>query len=186
MARMTSSKPNLFIDWHLPNNYRLQTENLELVPANPQLAEADWNDRKSLSAMLNASVPDEWPPQLVTDESSPNGEGWWDWYVLKRDGERAIAIGIMGLKGWPSISRSIQVGCSFLPEYRKQGHGAEAVDAITSWALGQPNVECVVAETPRDNRAAARVLGKLGFVQVHSDADRFLRFEKRRERGATA
>jgi [ribosomal protein S5]-alanine N-acetyltransferase len=183
---MTVTKGRLRIDWHLPDDFRVQTQNLDLVPANQQLADTDWRDRTSLSSALKAEIPDEWPPELVRDDSSPDGEGWWDWYVVKRDGDQSKVIGVMGLKGWPDVSRSIQIGCSFLPEFQKHGHGTEAVDGIASWTLSQPSVECVTAETPVDNHGAAKVLRTLGFVQVDADDHSLLRFEKRRDKSAAA
>src|ERR1700744_5311082 len=122
----------------LSPNYRLQTENLDLVPGDDRLTATDWNDAAALSNALQARVPETWPPQLVTDQSSPNGEGWWEWYVLKRDPDQAVLIGMVGVRGWPAVSRSVKIGCAFLPEFQRQGHGIEAVNGITSWALSRP------------------------------------------------
>ena len=177
---MTSSRGALHIDWRLPDNFRMRTEHLDLIPTSPQLAGADWLERAALALHVGAPVPAEWPPTLVTDPSAPDGAGWWDWYVVKRDAEGAVLIGMMGIKGWPDVSQEVQIGCAFLPEFQRRGFGTEAVEALTSWALEQPNVRCVVAETPLENAGAATVLRKLGFVPATSDEPSLLRFSTSR------
>jgi RimJ/RimL family protein N-acetyltransferase len=173
---MTVSRGELLADWNLGNDFRIATERLHLVPSGQELANTNWDDHDRLSQLLNARIPSQWPPDLVRDTSSPNGEGWWNWYVIKRENDARDLIGIMGLKGWPNVGHSVQMGCSFLPDYQKSGYGTEAVDGLTTWALTQ--FEQVIAETPLDNAAAASVLRRLGFGQVASDDPALLRFEK--------
>jgi ribosomal-protein-alanine N-acetyltransferase len=180
LSRMTVTRGELFIDSGLADDFRLQTQNLDLIPAGKQLADVKWQDRDRLSQLLNADVPDEWPPELVKDDNSPHGEGWWDWYVVKRDARRSTLIGMAGLKGWPQVSRAVQMGCAFLPQFQKQGFGTEAVDGLTSWALRQPQIERVTANTPVGNYGAPAVLRRLGFAQVDSADPALLRFEKTR------
>ena len=177
---MTSTHGALHIDWGLPQDFRIHTERMDLVPAGPDLVDTDWGDHARLSQLLGARVPDRWPPDLVADRNSADGAGWWDWYVVKRGGDAPILIGVMGLKGWPAVSRSLQLGCAFLPAFHGQGYGTEAVQALTSWALAQTRIQQVLAEVPADNSASAAVLRKLGFVELNrGEDDGFLQFEKR-------
>ena len=176
---MTSSRSHFYLS--LKPDFRLWSNRLDLVPANRETAEVEWHDVERLGQLLDAHVPEQWPPALVQDSSSPNGEGWWDWYVVRRENDKRVLIGVAGLKGWPELSRTVQVGCSFLPEFQKQGYGTEAVDKLTSWALNEPHVDRVIAETPDGNDGAAAILRGLKFEEVDSSEEGLLRFEKSRK-----
>ena len=137
----------------------------------PVLWDARSQDRRKELVILS---------NLVKDTGSPQGEGWWNWYVVKRGPDAATLIGVVGLKGWPEATGSVQFGCAFLPEFQDHGYGTETVDGLVSWVLSQPKIERITAETPVGNRPSASVLRKLGFSQIHSDDEELLRFEKRR------
>jgi len=175
---MTRTGGAVFIDWSMPVGFRLRTQRLELVPAGPTMANAEGLERSRLSELLDARVPDSWPPESV--ESQGSSEGWWDWYALRQDDKETVVIGVMGVKGWPVVSRSVQLGCAFLPEYQAQHYGTEAFGALSDRALSQPHVEQVSAEVNVHNAAAIGVLKKLGFSQLSKEQDGFLLFEKRR------
>ena len=173
---MTVTRGHLGAQFQLPANFRVQTDRLHLVPSLGELAGADWNQHHQLSQLLGAAVPAEWPPDLVIDHHSPNGEGWWDWYIVKHDDGQPVLIGMAGLKGWPMVSADVQLGCAFLPEFQSHAYGTEAVEALTAWALSQLGVQRVTAETPVDNQGAIAVLTSLGFGRLESDDPALLRF----------
>ena len=175
---MTRTGGAVFIDWSLPVGFRLRTQRLELVPAEPNMVNAAGLEPSRLSELLDARVPDSWPPESVDSQGS--SEGWWDWYALRRDDNGAVVIGVMGVKGWPLVSKSVQMGCTFLPEYQAQRYGTEAFGALSDWALSQPDVEQVSAEVNVGNAAAIGVLKRLGFSQLPNDQDGFLIFQRRR------
>ena len=178
---MTVSHGRIHIDWGLPENFRIQTDRLDLVPGEPQPADTDWQERGRLSELLTAHVPNQWPPDLVVDRSSPDGAGWWNWYIVRRELDQPVLIGMAGIKGWPAVSGSVQTGCAFLPQFQGQGCGTEAIKGLTSWLLARPQVERVIAETPVDNDGANSVLRKVGFVLSNSNTEEgLLRFEKTR------
>src|SRR5579885_3507349 len=105
---MTVQRGREFAGSVLPENFRVRTENLDLIPAVDRLAGLDWRDTGGLATALKVRVPETWPPPLVIDESSPNGEGWWEWYVVKREEDGPVLIGMVGVKGWARVSRSVQ------------------------------------------------------------------------------
>jgi RimJ/RimL family protein N-acetyltransferase len=181
LRSMTSTRGEIQIDWQLPENFRIHTERLDLVPGSAQLANTDWRERDYLSELLGVQVPNQWPPELVVDRRSTDGSAWWDWYVVKRDVDRPILIGVAGIKGWPAVTGDVQLGCAFLPQFQGSGYGTEAVNGLTSWSLTHPHVDRVIAETPVGNNAAAGVLRKLGFELLSShDEEGLLRFQKTR------
>ena len=177
---MTSTRGNLRVDLNFPTGFRLRSQRLELIPAGAELAAVDWQFRGTLSALLGARVPAAWPPELVADADAAQG-GWWDWYVVRKDDEQQPElVGVAGLKGWPSVTGSVQIGCSFLPQAQGKGYGTEAVEALTSWLLTQPGVGTVTANVPRGNEASAAILRKLGFRPGASQEGSMIRFERAR------
>ena len=47
--------------------------------------------------------------------------------------------------------------------YKNQGFACEAVQAVAAWALREPDVRAIEAETDASNLASQRVLEKCGF-----------------------
>ena len=88
----------------------------------------------------------------------------WDWYAIwvieRKDGSH---VGDLSFKGF-SADGSVEIGYGVSEENRGNGYATEAVDAVAAWALSQPGVYRVEAETASENRASQRVLEKCGFV----------------------
>jgi ribosomal-protein-alanine N-acetyltransferase len=88
----------------------------------------------------------------------------WVWYAIwmieLKDG---TPVGNLSFKGYHP-NGSVEIGYGIMEEYREHGYATEAVEAVVKWALKQPGVTCVEAETEPDNRASQRVLKKCGFV----------------------
>ena len=152
----------------------IQTGRLKLMPATVDLARAEVDDRHELGRLLGASVPDDWPPESLADalplflswlEAAPDRVGWFGWYALAADDGTALPVLVAsgGFKG-PPRDGTVEVGYSVLPKFQGRGYATEIVRALIGWALGQPSVACVVAETEWANPASVRVLSKAGFV----------------------
>ena len=88
----------------------------------------------------------------------------WVWYAIwmieLKDG---TPVGNLSFKGYHSDG-SVEIGYGIMEGYREHGYATEAVEAVVKWALKQPGVTCVEAETEPDNRASQLVLKKCGFV----------------------
>jgi ribosomal-protein-alanine N-acetyltransferase len=147
------------------------------VAGTPDLIRAEMDDRERFADLLDARVPDGWPPEEVGEatlefmaqwlEEGPEQAGWWCWYFLLRPeaaGERVL-IGNGGFKGRPSRQGTVEIGYSIDPSFRNSGYATEAVKALVGWAFRQPHVERVIAETEPGNEPSRRVLEKAGFVQ---------------------
>ena len=177
---MTVTRGGMVVDWRLPEDFRIHTARLDLIPARQEHLNTESQSRTELSRLLNARVAEHWPPEIVPDRDS-DGTGWWDWYVVTRDSP-SVLIGVCGIKGWPSVSQSVQTGCAFLEEFQGQGYGKEAVDGLVSWVLQQPGVERVLAEVSIGNAAAIGILRRLGFDELDLDAPaQLLRFAKNKK-----
>ena len=87
----------------------------------------------------------------------------WEWYaawaIEKKDGTH---IGDLCFKGF-NDDGSVEIGYGITEEYQGKGYATEAVEAVIVWALEQPGVRQVEAETEQDNKKSQRVLEKCGF-----------------------
>lgn len=88
----------------------------------------------------------------------------WEWYAIwmieLKDGTH---IGELCFKGITEDG-SAEIGYGISEEYQGFGYATEAVTAAVSWAFEQNKINCVTAETDKDNIASIRVLQKSGFI----------------------
>ncbi len=88
----------------------------------------------------------------------------WDWYAIwmieLKDGTH---IGELCFKGLSPDGIS-EIGYGINDDYQGYGYATEAVKAVSEWALRQPIVTSLEAETNEDNISSKRVLDKCGFV----------------------
>ena len=88
----------------------------------------------------------------------------WDWYAIWMiELKDCTHIGEICFKGL-SEKGVVEIGYGIADEYQGRGYATEAVSAIVKWALMQPGVTNVVAETEKSNIASQRVLNKAGFL----------------------
>ena len=156
---------------------RLETPRLTLVAATVEYARAEFaglgRDWGEMARLLGAVVPANWPPETTRDalplflewlEAAPHLVGWYGWYALLRDesGGLPTLVGGGGFLGTPEGGVAT-TGYSVLPQFQNRGYATELVGALINWALGQPGVTAIAAETEGPNPASERVLAKLGF-----------------------
>jgi len=153
---------------------RICSDRLELRAATLELAESELGDRVELARALDAAVPAEWPPESLADalpvfrdllRSHPDWHGWLGWYGVLTEGERVLA-GSIGFKGPPGVDGMVEVGYSVLPRFQGRGLATEMLRTLLAWALRQPAVSIVEAETYPGNLASRRVLAKAGFAPI--------------------
>ena len=104
----------------------------------------------------------------------------WVWYAIWiiecKDGSH---VGDLSFKGF-NDDGSVEIGYGIDEAHQGQGYATEAVNAAVMWALQQPGITCVEAETEPNNKASQRVLEKCGFVPLGIDGEegpRFVRSE---------
>ena len=91
----------------------------------------------------------------------PEQRQWYaTWMIEQKDGTH---IGDLCFKGL-NPDGSVEIGYGINEEKQGHGYATEATAAATAWALRQPGVSRVDAETDPDNKKSQRVLEKCGFV----------------------
>ena len=104
----------------------------------------------------------------------------WLWYVIwiieRKDGSH---LGDLSFKGF-NDDGSVEIGYGIDEAHQGQGYATEAVNAAVMWALQQPGVTRVEAETEPDNKASQRVLEKCGFIPSEIDGEEGPRFVRTR------
>ena len=172
----------------------IHTSRLLLVPVTADLVALEITGNDVLGQALNAEVPKEWPPEELADalpwfleqlKANPELAGWLGWYglLLRGSGELPLLVGSGGFFGLPEEG-TVEVGYSVLPQFQRRGYATEMVGALVEWALSQPTVHRVVAETKSDNVASLGVLNKLGFLGIGAGREKeMLKFERMREAG---
>lgn len=164
----------------------LTSDRLELIAGTLELACADFADRQGFSRLLNARVPDNWPPPLNNlqsmewsvrfAETHPDDLGWGTWYFVRQNDR--ITIGNGGFKGTPLQDGTVEIGYSIIPEFQKLGYASEAVKALLAWAFEHTEVNRVIAETLPELTQSIRVLEKNGFFHIGAGSEEgVIRFE---------
>ena len=93
------------------------------------------------------------------------------WFlVVQGDG---VVAGSACFKGAPDAAGRVEIGYGLEKACEKQGYMTEAVRALCAWALRQPGVRHVAAETDPDNRLSQHVLQRSGFHPAEADTVRW-------------
>jgi RimJ/RimL family protein N-acetyltransferase len=147
----------------------------------PEMARATITDRAHLAKLLNAHVPEDFPPKIMADvmsyfaerlEQDPELVGWWVWYILlKQATQFRTVIGTVGFNGYPDLAGYLLMGYFTLSRYEGQGYTTEAAAGLLRWAFQQPQVEGVMAETFPTHIASVRVMKKNGMVLLGTGSE---------------
>jgi ribosomal-protein-alanine N-acetyltransferase len=154
---------------------QLRTARLELTSATIPLSESELGDRTEFARLLGATVPPEWPPETAADalplflgwlREHPDWDGWLGWYAVRVDGRERVLVAGGGFLGAPDADGMVEMGYSVLPAFQRQGVASEMVAALCGWALAQPAVQRIEADTDRGNAGSWALLARAGFVEI--------------------
>jgi RimJ/RimL family protein N-acetyltransferase len=171
----------------------LNTARLELVACTPDMLRAEGDDLARFAALLNARIPESWPPELYDDdarlwtlravEQAPEHEGWWMYYLVADDGDGRALVGVAGYKGPPGDDGTVEVGYGVLPEHRRRGYATEATQALVDRAFSFPAVARVTAETYPHLGPSIGVMEKCGLTFAGAGSEEgVVRYELPRKR----
>jgi ribosomal-protein-alanine N-acetyltransferase len=144
----------------------LDAENLRLSLLDPRQME------RNLGVQPSDTVPDGELRQALEQMLAGvlKDEKDYPWYthwliVLRHENHR---IGGFCFKGPPSENGEVEVGYGLEPEHQGKGYMSEALRGAVAWALAQPGVSTVLAETIKSNIASHRALKRAGFA-IHRE-----------------
>lgn len=90
--------------------------------------------------------------------------------VVRRDD--CVVIGDIGFHAPPDEFGDVSIGFGVVPVVRGEGYATEALRAMLAWALEQPEIRTVHADTDLVNIASQHVLTAAGMRLVEDDGDR--------------
>ena len=156
----------------------IETNRLRIYPASREQMEA------FIAAEMDAELKKAYTEMLEGCMHHPDQWQWYAmWMIELLDGTH---IGDLCFKGL-GANGTTEIGYGISEEYQGQGYATEAVDAVVAWALQQPSVTRVEAETEPDNCASQRVLEKCGFLPsgtIGEEGPRFFMTAYRKHRRA--
>ena len=129
--------------------------------------------RLLIEAQTSEEMKAAYGEMLAGCQAKPEQRQWYAvWFLRLKSGE---TIGDYCFKGL-FADGSVEIGYGLEPEYWGKGYGTEAVIAAVDWALKQPGVKRIEAETEPGNIASQRVLEKAGFVPAGTNGEEGPRF----------
>ena len=133
----------------------IQTERLTIHPA------SDAEMRDLIGHTDDEGLKLAYTEMLTMAVENPQYRPWYAaWFIETPDGQRVGELCFKGL----SANGTAEIGYGILPDFQNRGYATEAVKAVTDWALSQPNVNTITAETEADNLASQKVLLNCGFL----------------------
>lgn len=91
------------------------------------------------------------------------------WTIVLK--EQRVMVGDLCFKGAPNEAGEVEIGYGTYPDFQGRGIMTEAVGAICRWALRQPGVTTVLAETDKENPASQIILLRNGFTSFRDDGN---------------
>lgn len=110
--------------------------------------------------------------QLGQERNGAQAAGFTHYQVLARPDD--VVVGDIGFHAPPDELGEVSVGFGIVPAARGRGYAVEALRALLAWALRQPQVRSVHADTDLVNLASQRVLVAAGMRLVADEGDRKL------------
>lgn len=96
--------------------------------------------------------------------------GFCHYQVLLRDDD--LVVGDIAFHAPPDDLGEVSIGFGIVPVARQRGYAREALKALLDWALQQPEVRTVHADTDLVNLASQRVLLGAGMHLAADEGDR--------------
>jgi len=156
------------------------------VPATAELIRLEIENLYEFFNQLGVTPIPDWPSENLTGalpffleqlENDSSLVGWLSWYWILNTPVNRELIGGGGFKG-PPTEGTAEIGYETRQSKHRQGFAAEAIHAQVAWALDQPDVIRVIAETRADNLASIALLRKLRFIHIGPGSEHDLtRFE---------
>lgn len=155
----------------------IETENLKLIPCDPEILKSAIAGNEHLTHHMNVTVQDNWTEFGIEAlqyslERLLQGEeeyGWWTYFPIHIQDNKLIGSG--GYKGKPSPEGYVELGYEIAPDYRNRGFATEMTKGLIENAFKDHRVKSIIAHTLGQENPSTKVLQKCGFEKVHEIND---------------
>ena len=123
----------------------------------------------------NIGLKHAYSQMLRASLSNPVERQWFATWIIELNDEAQSRVGDLCFKGLKSDGK-VEISYGLIDTYWNKGYATEAVSSIVKWALKQPKVKAVEAESESDNIVSIRVIKKNNFVLTGEIGDKGPRF----------
>lgn len=148
---------------------RLETSRLRLYPV------SDGEMERLIAAQDDPGLKQAYAEMLRGCLAHPEHRVWHAVWYMELKGDPGVVAGDLSFKGL-GPDGTAEIGYGLREGFCGRGYMTEAVAALARWALSQPGVTRVEAETEPDNIASQRVLARAGFVPAGTFGEEGPRF----------
>ena len=158
--------------------FKIETERLTIIPLAPQELRLLLDNMKAFEQQLNCAYDGEpldghlldiMNGQYIVMVNDTDNYIWHTFWQIILKSSNTI-IGSMCFKGLPDVNGEVEIGYGINSPYENNNYTTEAVQEMCEWALKQPSVKGVIAETEKDNIASQRVLQKCSMT-IYKETD---------------
>ena len=152
---------------------KLETNRLSLYPIG--------NDamRRLIDSERDPEMKQAYTEMLDGCLREPQNRVWYAVWLMELRGETGQIVGDFCFKGL-APDGMVEIGYGLRDGCCGHGYMTEAVHAVAAWALAQPGVTRVEAETDPGNTTSQKVLASCGFVPTGTTGEEGPRFVLRR------
>ncbi|MBR3474291.1 MAG: GNAT family N-acetyltransferase [Oscillospiraceae bacterium] len=136
---------------------RLETERLLLSPLSEEEMEA------LIAEEADPELRQAYGEMLQGCRREPDKRLWYAVWAIRLKSRPGTVIGDFCFKGL-NPDGMVEIGYGLRQGFCGKGYMTETVRAVTAWALSQPGVTRVEAETDPGNLTSQKVLAAAGFV----------------------
>lgn len=150
---------------------KLETERLELLALNYKQFSLLINNIIELEKQLNCVYKAEpiegifkqiLEEQLKATFNDKENYMWHSFWLVIRKTDR-IVVGLIDFKNVPDDKGEVEIGYGLGKEFEHNGYITETVKKICEWAMNNPKVKNIIAETDIEGIASQKILKNCGF-----------------------
>jgi RimJ/RimL family protein N-acetyltransferase len=89
------------------------------------------------------------------------------WFLIRKSDR--VVVGSADFKDIPNERNEVEIGYGLGRGFERNGYMTEAIRAMCEWALKQPGIDNIIAETDTDNPRSQNILTRCGFAKYKQD-----------------
>lgn len=152
---------------------KIKTDNLTLIPLDAEKLGFLTDNLPALEKALGITYKAEPMKgdflqivrgQLEITKNDSVNYAWHSFWLIVRDSDN-VCVGSADFKDVPDKNGEVEIGYGLGEGFCGNGYMTEAASAMCGWALEQPGVSAVIAETETNNIKSQNVLLRCGFSE---------------------